>query len=367
MTLTPDEINRYTQQLKLDHIGLEGQLKLKNARILCIGAGGLGSSVLLHLAAAGVGTIGIVDNDIIELSNLQRQILYKNSQVGYNKAIIAKQQLSALNPHIVIYAYTERFNIHNANELINQYDIVADCSDNFATRYLINDVCYYLNKPYVFAGVSQFEGQCSLFLGKKNHCLRCLYPLKPIADIAPDCREGGVIGVLPGLFGVIQATEIIKWILKLGNALAGHLLIIDILKMQFRTLQIVQNPECSLCVLQQFSELIFQPKVCNRQNAISVKELQQRLKDGEDILLLDVRSIEEHEAYNLGGMLIPLSELSDRLTELNPNKLIIVYCQSGKRSIHAVNSLVEANFNHVSYLQGGISEWQRILQVETIN
>jgi sulfur-carrier protein adenylyltransferase/sulfurtransferase len=360
MSLLPEEINRYSQQLKLDHVGLEGQLKLKNARVLCIGAGGLGSSVLLHLASAGVGTIGIVDNDVVELSNLQRQILYQNSQIGYKKAIIAKQQLFALNPNIDIYAYTERFNINNANELINQYDIIADCSDNFATRYLINDICYLLNKPYAFASIYQFEGQCSLFLSKKTPCFRCLYSLIPIADIAPDCSEGGVLGVLPGLFGVIQATEIIKWILKIGNSLAGHLLSIDILKMQFRTFQILQNPECSLCVLQQPLELLIPVKTCSSLHSISVKELQQNLTDDENILLLDVRSIEEHKAYNLGGILIPLSELRHRLTELNLNKQIIVYCQSGRRSAQAVKLLIEANLNAIC-LEGGVFEWRRAL------
>ncbi len=246
MSLTPDEINRYSQQLKLEHIGLEGQLKLKNSRVLCIGAGGLGSSLLFYLTAAGIGKIGIVDHDVVELSNLHRQILYQDSQLGQKKSAVAKQQLSALNPHIDIHAYSEKFNLQNANELINQYDIIADCSDNFATRYLINDICYYLNKPYAFASVSQFEGQCSLFLGKHSPCFRCLFP--STSTMTPNCSEGGILGVLPGLLGIIQATEIMKYTLNLGNTLAGHLLTIDALNMQFRKFQFTQNTECSLCV-----------------------------------------------------------------------------------------------------------------------
>jgi len=259
MMLTPDEFTRYSQQLKLDHIGLEGQLNLKKASVLCIGAGGLGSSVLLHLASAGIGTIGIIDNDAVELSNLQRQILYMTSHIGFKKATIAKQQLAALNPSIDIHAYTERFNINNASELIKQYDIIADCSDNFATRYLINDVCYYHNKPYVYAGVHQFKGQCSLFQGQKTPCFRCLYSSIPMQYSVPNCSDGGVLGVLPGLLGVIQATEIIKWLLTIGHSLAGHLLSIDSLDMQFLTYKIIQNTECALCVLNEPLELLTQP------------------------------------------------------------------------------------------------------------
>jgi len=358
MSLTPDEIYRYSKHLKLDNIGIAGQLKLKDARVLCIGAGGLGSSVLLHLAAAGIGSIGIVDDDVVELSNLQRQILYQHSHLGMKKSIIAKQQLSALNPYIHINEYNEKFNLTNARELISQYDIIADCTDNFTTRYLINDVCYHLNKPYVFASIYQFEGQCSLFLGKESPCFRCLYPMIPTAEIAPDCSDAGVLSVLPGLFGVIQATEIIKWILKLDNSLAGHLLSIDLLKMQFRTFFLSQNPECLLCVLQQPLESLRQVKTCHHKLLISVNELEQKLKSNDNMILLDVRSIEEHEAYHLGGLLIPLPELPHRLTELNPDKLIIVYCQSGKRSMQVVKLLKQANFNCLS-LEGGVLEWRR--------
>jgi adenylyltransferase/sulfurtransferase len=360
MSLTLDEMNRYAQQLKLDSIGLEGQLKLKNARVLCVGAGGLGSSLLLYLAAAGIGTIGIVDDEVIELSNLHRQILYQHSHIGNKKAIIAKQQLSLLNPSIDIYAYSERINLNNISELISQYDIVADCSDNFVTRYLINDACFYQNKPYVFASISEFTGQCSLFLGKQSPCFRCLFPYKPIMSTVLDCNAGGVLGVLPGLFGVIQATEIIKWILKLGDTLAGYLLVVDILKMQFRKFHLTQSPECLCCVLQQPLAVVTQSETCSNGHAISAKELCKKLEAQENILLLDVRTLKEHQTFNLGGILIPLAELSCRLVELDADQPIIVYCQSGKRSIQAVNVLMEANFNQVSYLQGGISAWQAL-------
>lgn len=358
MPLTPNEVTRYCQQLKLTNIGLNGQLKLKKARVLCIGAGGLGSSVLLQLAAAGVGTIGIVDNDTVELSNLQRQILYHHAQIGYSKAIMAKQRLIALNPDITIHAYNKKFNFKNANILINQYDIVADCSDNFTTRYLINDMCYYLKKPHVFASINQFEGQCSLFTGKELPCFRCLYPSMPITEFITDCQEGGVLGVLPGLFGVMQANEIIKWILQIGNPLSGHLLSVDLLTMHFRTFQLSQNPQCSLCVLQQPIELLTHTKACRPQYFISAKELRQKLFN-EEVFLLDVRSLEEHAAYNIGGKLIPLSELPHRLTELVQHKQIIIYCQTGKRSAQAVNLLNQANINCVS-LQGGIIQWQKL-------
>jgi len=275
MTLTPAEMNRYSQQLNLDQIGLDGQLKLKNARVLCIGAGGLGSALLFYLGAAGVGHIGIMDDDVIELSNLHRQILYQTSQLGQKKVFMAHQQLSALNPDIDIALHTDKLNLNNAHELINQYDIIADCSDNFATHYLINDVCFHLNKPYAFASIAQFEGQCSLFLGKQGPCYRCLFPFK---SSIPDCSAAGVLGVLPGLFGVIQATEIIKWILKTGEPLAGRWLVGDLLKMQFRQFYFIQNPECTLCILQQSVELLSQPDLYSKSvDAVSARAVIARL------------------------------------------------------------------------------------------
>jgi adenylyltransferase/sulfurtransferase len=235
----------------LEEVGFAGQLKLKNARVLCIGAGGLGSPLLLYLTAAGVGTIGIVDDDKVELSNLQRQILYQEAHLSQQKVLIAKQQLMALNSNTHITVYPERFNADNAESIVSQYDIIADCSDNFLTRYLVNDIAFSLNKPYVFASVTQFTGQCAIFLGQKSPCFRCLFPVAPPADISPPCMSSGVLGVLPGLLGTLQATEILKWLLGLDNSLAGNLLTIDLLTMKFETLRFQRNTECTLCTQQE--------------------------------------------------------------------------------------------------------------------
>ena len=242
LNFSTDELIRYSQQIKLDGIGLSGQQKLKNARVLCIGLGGLGSPLLLYLAAAGVGTLGIIDDDQVELSNLQRQILYRLSQVSEQKVTATKAQLLALNPHIQVHSYAAKLTEHNAAELISQYDLIADCSDNFPTRYLILDTCLDFNKPYVYASASRFQGYCSLFHG--SPCFRCLFPRSANADNVATCQGEGVLGVLPGILGIIQATEILKWLLKLGNPLEKRLLIIDLLKMSFKEIQLAQNPDC---------------------------------------------------------------------------------------------------------------------------
>lgn len=351
MSLTPSEIKHYSQQLKLDEIGIEGQLKLRDARVLCIGAGGLGSSLLLYLAAAGIGTIGIVDDDVVEITNLHRQILYQATHVGLHKAEIAKLHLSSLNPHIELHAHTERFTIANAHHLINHYDIIADCSDNFATHYLINDVCYDLDKPAVFASVSQFEGQCSLFLGKKTPCLRCIFPVKPALDVINDCATGGVLGVVPGLLGVIQATEVIKTLLGIDTTLSACLLMFDLLNMQVRRFATSRNPECVLCVLNTPLELLTRALP-----SISLIELNQKIQRDDNLFLLDVRTQQEHAVYNIGGVVIPLPELLSRLTELKPHDEIVVYCQSGERSSRAVEILIAANFKNVRYLRDAIDK-----------
>ncbi|MCD6039760.1 MAG: Sulfur carrier protein adenylyltransferase ThiF [Gammaproteobacteria bacterium] len=247
LLLTRDEIQIYSQQIKLNEIGLSGQMALKKARVLCIGAGGLGSSLLLYLTAAGVGTIGIIDDDIIEPSNLHRQVLYQHAQIGRPKAEMAKQQLNKLNPTIRILAYSERLSIKNAENLFNEYDIIADCSDNFDTRYLINDTSFLMNKPYVFAAVSQFGGQCAIFLAKNSACFRCLFPAVPSLNCFSSCEESGVLGVIPGMFGIIQATEIMKWILKIADTLPHYLFTIDALTMKFQRLHISKNQDCPLC------------------------------------------------------------------------------------------------------------------------
>lgn len=360
--LTPDEINRYAQQLKLQNIGLEGQLKLKKSRVLCIGAGGLGSSVLLYLAASGVGVIGIVDDDQVELSNLQRQILYQHQHIGSQKSQVAKKQLEALNPSILVVAYDARLDLSNASNIIAQYDIVVDCSDNFYTHYLINDVCFYLNKPYIFASISKFKGQCAFFFRKDKPCFRCLFPISSTKNALPDCAEDGVLGVLPGLLGTIQATEVIKWILELNDSLLGYLLVVDVLKMQFQKFNLTHNPDCDLCVHKKSTEFLLKTYHDSiddfSENVILASELREKLKNKQDFLLLDVRTAVENLAYNLGGLLIPIDQLADRLSELDSCEKIIVYCQSGKRSMEAVRILRSANFKFVKHLQGGVNEWR---------
>jgi adenylyltransferase/sulfurtransferase len=354
-----DELNRYSQQIKLDEIGLPGQEKLKNARVLCVGLGGLGSPLLLYLAAAGVGTLGIMDDDIVELSNLQRQILYRLPQVALQKTVAASAQLLALNPSINVNTYHEKLTEQNATKLINQYDIIADGSDNFYTRYLIHDVCFELEKPYVYASASQFQGHCSIFYGGARPCLRCLFPIPPSNDTIPNCSAAGVLGVLPGMLGIIQATEIIKWLLKIGNSLEKRLLIIDLLKMTFKEIDLSQNPVCALCVQHQALSKLTRPLNCQRpidlkNHCITSMQLRELLQHNSNITLIDVRTAKEHKMQNLGGKLLPLTELPHRINELDPSHHIILYCHSEKRSILALNILLEAGFTSVKYLVGGV-------------
>jgi sulfur-carrier protein adenylyltransferase/sulfurtransferase len=342
--LTSEETARYLQQLKLSNIGLEGQQKLKNARVLCVGTGGLGSSLLLYLAGAGVGTIGIIDSDFVELANLPRQILYQTEHVGQSKVHIAKQQLMALNPNVKIETYAFRFDLINAEELVGKYDIIADCSDNFQTRYLVNDTCCYLGKPYVFASISKFEGQCCFFLGNRGPCYRCLFPNFP-DDYIPNCTQGGVVGVLPGLLGIIQATEILKWLLQDGKLLNNRLLLINIMEMKFREIQLQQNPDCVTCIRKEKITNLYHPEVCSDLiSDMSSSELRELLESNSDFILLDVRSRQEHGQENIGGILIPLPELEYRLNELNKAKMIVDYCHSGMRSIQAAKILIRNQF-----------------------
>jgi len=241
---SPSEVLRYSQQFKLDGVGILGQEKLKTARVLCVGLGGLGSPLLMYLAASGIGTLGIIDGDQVELSNLHRQVLYRTSDISRNKSHAAKESLLAINPAISVEAYDGHFTDENSSDLIGQYDIVADCTDNFLTRYLIHDACYALKKPYFYAAVSKFQGQCSVFDGNDGPCLRCLYP---IPNLFGNCQDSGVLGVLPGLLGIIQATEIMKWIFNIGNTLKDKLLVVDLLKMSFKEIHLTKNPDCPFC------------------------------------------------------------------------------------------------------------------------
>ncbi len=363
-SLTSHERERYAQQIKLSNIGLEGQTKLKGAKVLCIGAGGLGTPLLSYLVAAGVGTLGIVDDDVVELSNLHRQILYHDHHVGTRKVESMRQQLLSMNPNLNIEIYSSRFNLINAADLIQSYDIVADCSDNFSTRYLINASCFRIGKPYVFASISQFQGKCSTFLGRQGPCFQCLFPKPPEDDAIQNCEESGVLGVLPGLLGVIQATEIMKWILQQGDLLVGRVLVVDILPMQFREFQLQQHPDCDLCVhyrmmgLFKNRDAFLRSSINMNEYTISVRELDQALKNNEEIQLIDVRTAEKHQAFNIGGKLIPLDELNGRLNELDPNKKIVTYCTSGGRSMRALQILLEAGFTSVKSLDGGMTAWR---------
>lgn len=356
-SLSSNEMLRYSRQINLKEIGLSGQEKLKNARVLCVGLGGLGSPLLLYLAASGVGRLGLVDSDTVELSNLQRQVLYRQSQISYPKTASASAQILALNSNIQVDTYCEQLTENNVTQLISQYDIIADCSDSFYTNYLIHDVCYSQRKPYVYASVSQFQGYCSFFDGK-GPCLRCLFPT-PDPEFSPACNESGILGVVPGILGAIQATEVLKWILGVGQLLEKKLLIADLLKMTFREIQLSQNPDCSLCVHHQSLQKIHYPTKSAHclswvNHSITARDMRDLLKNN-GVTLVDVRSIEEHEVYNIGGKPIPLTELAERLTELNSSHLIILYCHSSQRSIQALNMLLGAGFTSVKYLIGGIS------------
>ncbi len=358
-TFSPDELHRYSRQIKLNELGLSGQEKLKNARVLCVGVGGLGSSSLLYLAAAGIGRLGLIDHDHVELSNLQRQVLYRLPHISHSKVASAKEEILLLNSDIQVDIYHEKITEKNAAELINQYDIIVDGSDNFYTNYLIHDTCFTHKKPYIYASISQFQGYCTLFTGKEGPCLRCLFPTPPDPKHIPSCDAGGVLGVVPGMLGIIQATEVIKWIVGIGDTLEKRLLMIDLLKMTFKEIQLVQQPNCELCVHHQpLDKLIYPsaPQHCSNGNdhSITSKDMFELLKNP-TVTLVDVRTPEEHHAKNIGGKLIPLSELSSRLHELNREHTIILYCRSGVRSQQAVNILREAGFGSVKHLVDGMS------------
>lgn len=347
---TDQELNHYARHLNLSEVGVAGQRQLKTAKVLCIGAGGLGSSVLLYLAAAGVGTIGIVDHDSVEISNLQRQVLYTYDDIGQKKVIAAQKKLQELNPHIRIVPYAERLTIENAKMLIDQYDIVIDGSDNFATRYIVNDVCFQLKKPNIYASISQFAGQCAVFTYEESACYRCLFEESPPSESVPNCAEGGVLGVLPGIMGTIQAAEALKLILNQGMPLVNRLLMFDALKMTFREIAISKNPNCKLCHFKQMYSV-------ETIRAITCSELLAHQTQHHDFILLDVREVFEYDICHLNSILIPLGQLASRLNELDKTKEIIVHCKHDGRSQEAYRLLKQAGFTRVSYLKGGIMQW----------
>jgi sulfur-carrier protein adenylyltransferase/sulfurtransferase len=372
-TLTNDEIQRYSRHLIMPEVGMDGQQKLKAARVLCIGAGGLGSPLALYLAAAGVGTIGIVDFDVVDVTNLQRQILHSTADVGRKKLDSARAKLAGINPYVNLQTYETRLSSENALEIFREFDIVADGTDNFPTRYLVNDACVLTGKPNVYGSIFRFEGQASVFATKDGPCYRCLYPEPPPPGLVPSCAEGGVLGILPGLVGVIQATETIKLILGAGQSLAGRLLLVDALAMRFRELKLRKNPDCPACGAHPtVTRLIDYEQFCGIRGQettvaqkpdvpkvpeIQVEDLKRRIDDGAAPFILDVREPHEYQICNLGGYLIPLNDLPKRYQELDPERETVVHCRSGVRSAKAVDLLQKAGFKNVVNLAGGVLAW----------
>lgn len=366
--LNREELRRYGRHLIMPEVGLAGQKKLKNSRVLIIGAGGLGSPLGLYLAAAGVGSIGIVDFDIVDQTNLQRQIIHTTKDVGRPKLHSAKERILGINPNIHVETYETQLTSENALEILKDYDVVVDGTDNFPTRYLVNDACVLLGKPNVYGSIFRFEGQASVFHSKEGPCYRCLYPEPPPPGLVPSCAEGGVLGVLPGIIGTIQANETIKLLLGIGEPLIGRLLLFDALKMEFRELRLRKNLDCPICGANPtIKELIDYEAFCGitqRDNVqsqldyvISVEELKKNLDDGEDVFILDVREPHEYEIVNMGGYLIPLHDLPNRVHELDSSRQIAVHCHYGSRSQRAVEFLRELGFTKAKNLVGGIDEW----------
>jgi len=350
--MTNEEKIRYARHLILPEIGVEGQQKLKQAKVLVIGAGGLGCPVLQYLTAAGVGTIGIVDFDKVEESNLQRQILYSAGDIGKYKVDVAKEKLSKQNPFINIISYRLRIASENALDIIFGYDIVVDGSDNFATRYLINDACVILNKPLVFGSIFKFQGQLSVFNYKGGPTYRCLYPEPPVDGEILNCAEIGVIGVLPGIVGALQANEAIKIITEVGEVLNEKLLTFDSLTVQFNTFDIVADPENK-----KIKKLIDYELFCGSVKEITAEELKQKIKLKENFQLIDVREPAEYQIKNIGGMLIPLGELANNFDKINSEKEIIVHCAGGVRSKKAARVLIEQGFKKVYSLKNGLLDF----------
>ena len=369
--LTADELSRYARHLILPEVGIEGQRKLKAARVLCVGAGGLGSPLALYLAAAGIGTLGLVDFDVVDASNLQRQILHSTRDIGRSKLDSAAEKLAALNPAVHIVKHQAMLTSANALEIVAGYDIVADGTDNFPTRYLVNDACVLSGRPNVYGSIFRFEGQASVFAIPGAPCYRCLYPEPPPPGLVPSCAEGGVLGILPGLVGVIQATEVIKLILGRGDTLAGRLLLVDALSMRFRELKLRQNPDCPVCGpnptvtrlidYNQFCGIVPQtPQETSLMNGIpqiTVHELKQRLDAGDDLLVLDVREPFEYQIANIGGRLVPMNDVPSRLAEIERDREIVVQCKSGGRSQRVAEFLAQSGYPNVKNLAGGILAW----------
>jgi molybdopterin/thiamine biosynthesis adenylyltransferase/rhodanese-related sulfurtransferase len=365
-SLSHDEILRYSRHLLLPEVGVEGQHRLKAARVVLVGAGGLGSPAALYLAAAGVGTLGLVEFDVVDLTNLQRQVLHGSSQLGQTKLASATSRLRDLNPHVRVEAFPERLTSANALEVLGRFDIVVDGSDNFPTRYLVNDACALLHRPLVYGSVFRFDGQVSVFDADRGPCYRCLYSEPPPPGLAPSCAEGGVLGVLPGVIGTLQALEAIKLVLGAGDSLIGRLLLFDALRLRFRELQLRKDPDCPLCGPQRtMTGLIDYEVFCGVGAAaahsgpeVTARELREVLAQARPVTLLDVR--EPHEraiAHFPDSHHIPLRELPARLGELDPRTDLVVICHHGVRSLRAVELLRGAGYSHARSLAGGIDAW----------
>jgi len=366
--LSHAEVLRYSRHLLLPEVGVEGQRKLKAARVLTIGAGGLGSPLSLYLAAAGVGTIGIVDFDVVDLTNLQRQIVHGTSTLGRPKLESARDRLTDLNPNLKVETHETRLSSENALDIIREYDIVVDGTDNFPTRYLVNDACVLLGKPNVYGSIFRFEGQASVFHAKEGPCYRCLYSEPPPPGLVPSCAEGGVLGVLPGIIGSIQALETIKLILGAGDTLIGRLVLFDALRLKFRELRLRKDPDCPLCGEHPtVRELIDYEAFCGigaepayQGPEVLVEQLREELdeKGPEELVLIDVREPHEWEIARIeGARLIPLGQLPDRLAELDGHAEIVTYCHKGSRSMKALEILRGAGYGRVRSLAGGIDAW----------
>jgi sulfur-carrier protein adenylyltransferase/sulfurtransferase len=368
-SLDQDEILRYSRHLILPDVGMEGQKRLKASSVLLVGAGGLGSPLGLYLAAAGVGRIGLVDFDVVDATNLQRQIIHGTKDIGRPKLASAIDRIRDVNPHVRLDPYETRFTSQNALEIAQPYDLVIDGTDNFPTRYLVNDTCVLLGKPNVYGSIFRFEGQASVLATPEGPCYRCLFREPPPPGLVPSCAEGGVLGVLPGLIGVIQATEAIKLLIGIGEPLIGRLLLVDSLSMKFRTMKLRKDPECPACGTRTLKQLIDYEQFCGinpvaeKQESNGVanllpRELADRLARGDDFDLIDVREPHEWEIAHLPtARLIPLATVGGALDSLDRSREVVVYCKGGSRSAKAANQLYDAGFTKVWNLTGGITRW----------
>jgi adenylyltransferase/sulfurtransferase len=370
--LSSEEVLRYSRHLILPEVGLDGQRRLKAARVLLVGAGGLGSPAALYLAAAGIGTLGLVDFDVVDVTNLQRQILHGTRDVGRLKLDSATDRIRDVNPHVAVERFETRLTSANALDIIREFDLVVDGTDNFPTRYLVNDACVFTGRPNVYGSIFRFEGQASIFATPDGPCYRCLFREPPPPGLVPSCAEGGVLGVLPGLVGTIQATEAVKLILGIGESLIGRLLLVDALHLSFRTVKLRRDPTCPVCGTHEIDTLVDYEEFCGLRRAaaeelaaapireLTPQELAVKVARGDDFDLIDVRDPHEYQIARIAGArLIPLGSLAEAIPTLRPERELVVHCKSGGRSARAVRTLQEAGFRNVWNLAGGITRWSQ--------